>query len=372
MYFAFFTAGLMSIMLGTLLPYVREANGLNYSQSGLMLSAHQLGNLCSGLVVGILPYLIGRKKSVLLLGAGMMAGLVLMTIFRSPWLLFMAFALTGIGRGAMSNVCNAVTSEVSGHKTAALNLLHAIFAIGALLSPLVVFAFTSNINSGWKYAALSAATLAAVTWIMLARSRLSTERTNKESGGSFQFLKDFQLWLSTLILFFYLCAEVSIIGWFVVYFRDTGILPAVAAEFTPTMLWLMMMVGRLLCAALPPRINRGKLLLILAVSMTICFVGLMQSNTAATSVLFLLGIGFSMAGIFPTTFSTIRGTSSAMATGVVLGIAGLGAIVMPGIVGVVADSHGLPGGISTILAALLAMVIMAVIKCVTNKNSNEK
>lgn len=363
-YFAFFTSGLMSIMLGTILPYIRDENALSYSQSGLMLSAHQFGNLCAVLAAGVLPYAVGRKKSTLIMGAGTALGLILMTVVHSPWPLVAAFAFTGIGRGTMSNICNVVASDVSGNKTGALNLLHAVFAIGALSSPVIVYVFTGLSGAGWKYSAQTAAVLAISAWIFIARSKLSDTPVQKEKGGSFSFFKDASFWINTMILFCYLCAEASIIGWFVIYFEDLGILPAAVAKFTPSMLWLMIMIGRLSCAAVSWRVNKNKLLLTLALAFAACFAGMLLSRSAVMCVIFLLGIGLSMAGIYPTTFSTLSGTSSTVVTGFVIAIASLGAIIMPGIVGAVADVHGLAGGVAMIMTALSGMVILVVVKLV--------
>lgn len=363
-YFAFFASGLMSVMLSAILPYVRDENALNYAQSGLMLSAHQFGNLCAVLVAGVLPYAIGRKKSTLLMSSATVLGLALMMLVHSSWTLAAAFALTGIGRGTMSNICNVVISDTSGNKTGALNLLHAIFATGALISPVVVYAFTRSSSEGWKFSALTAAALSVAAWSLIARSKLSDTPSEKESGGSFSFLKSASFWVNTMILFFYLCAEVSIVGWLVIYFEDTGILPSSAAKFVPAMLWLMIMAGRLLCAAFFSLLDKNKLLLVLSLCFSLCFAGMLASRSTAACIAFLLGTGFSMAGIYPTILSVMQGSSSTVATGFLIAIAGLGGILMPGIVGAVADSHGLAGGVAMILTALAAMIILIIAKLV--------
>ncbi len=363
----------MSVILGSLLPYISDANLLSYSQSGLILSAHQLGNLLALLAAGVLPYAIGLKKSTLILGAGTALGLALMAFVRGLWPLFIAFAFTGVGRGTMSTVCNSVVSEISGNKSAALNILHAVFATGALLAPPIVFLCTSSDASGWIYAALAVAALAAAAWALLARGGLSDIPLKKTGGQSWAFLRDARLWLDTMILFFYLCVEASIVGWFVAYFRDAGVLLAQIADFTPTLHWLLMMAGRLSVAALSSRADRAKLLLGMSSGAALCFAGMLLSRSAALCVVALLGFGLMMGGIYPTTFSTIRGASSAAATGFVIAAATLGGIIMPSVVGSVADVHGLTGGITTIFAALAGMTALIVIKLIlSNKERRER
>jgi fucose permease len=368
-YFAFFTNGMMSVLLGALMPHIREENALSYSGSGALLSAHQFGNLCALFIAGFLPYMIGRKRSSLLMGAGMAAGLAIIAAASGQWLLLAAFALTGIGRGTMSNICNAVVSEISARKTAALNLLHAAFAVGALLSPPILLFCAYGAGIGWRGAALAVAAFAAAALFFLGRGGLSNATGKKESGASFAFLKDAQLWMSVMIRVFYLCAEASVIGWFVVYFTESGVLPPNMATLTPTMMWLMMMTGRVICAALSSRVDRLKLLLGLSGGVTLSFAGMLFSRTAAPCIAFLLCFGLSMGGIYPTAFSTVRGTSSTMATGFVIATATLGAILMPGIVGAVADTYGLAGGVATILAALGGMLALVTAKLITAKKA---
>jgi fucose permease len=237
--------------------------------------------------------------------------------------------------------------------------------VGALLSPpvLLLCAYVS----GWKAAALAVAMFSLAAMFSLGRGSLSNKIEKKQGGASLDFLKDPQLWMSVLILFFYLCTEASVIGWFVVFFTESGVLPPNMATLTPTMMWLMMMTGRIICAAVSSRVNRLKLLLGLSIGVTLSFTGMLFSKTAAACIAFLLCFGLSMGGIYPTAFSTVRGTSSTVATWFVITAATFGAILMPGIVGAVADVYGLAGGVATILAALGGMLLLVAAKLITAK-----
>ena len=78
-YFAFFASGAMSTLLGAILPEMGEAYNLDYAYRGVLLSAHQIGNLSAVIAAGFIPYLIGRKRSTFILGLGIVIGLLLMT-----------------------------------------------------------------------------------------------------------------------------------------------------------------------------------------------------------------------------------------------------------------------------------------------------
>lgn len=75
------------------------------------------------------------------------------------------------------------------------------------------------------------------------------------------------------------------------------------------------------------------------------------------------GLGFCMAGICPMIYSDAAPFTNAypMATGMILGIGSVGAIVMPTIVGALADTFGFTGGMSAILVTVVLLVVFAVL-----------
>lgn len=362
-YYAFLCSGCMSTLLGVLLPSMQVEYGLSYTLSGAVLSAHQIGNLCAVIVAGFLPYAIGRKKSTLLMSAGIIVGLVLMTLTGNPVLLLVAFALTGIGRGSLSNITNVVVSENAGNRTAALNILHSCFAVGAFISPFVAVA-VSRIE--WRIAAWIFGFTMFTAWILIGTSTLSSAKVSGKKGESYPFYRSFDFWMNTFILFFYLCAEGSLTGWLVTYFKDTGIMPTAVAQTMQSVLWIMILAGRLACAALAGKVFKPALILFLGIMMSLSFVLMILSDNIVLIVLGLLGVGFFMSGIYPTTFSTMDKSfnSSTVATGTCIGTATVGAIAMPIIIGAVADRSGIVGGIATLSVALVCMVFLMVLKLV--------
>ncbi|MCL2588283.1 MAG: MFS transporter [Oscillospiraceae bacterium] len=375
MNFAFLVNGVMVIMLGVLLPYIKVAHDLSYTQTGFMFSMHQLGTFCAVLIAGVLPYMIGRKPSILLLSAGAVFGLVLIVFTQNLLLLIVAFGLTGVTRGALNNTCNVTIVDISGNRTASMNVLHSAFAFGALVSPVIVLLWTFATGSiGWMVAALTAAVLVAITWALIARTKLPALPPKKEKGGSLSFLREVKFWIPTILLFLYIAVETSIIGWFVLYFVDVGTLPRGLAGLVPTIHWLMMAIGRISIAIAADRIRRkNRALVIMGLATTFCFVGMLLSTASAViSVVFLLGIGLSMAGIYPTTVATMKDAASSVALGFTVAIAGLGGILMPSIIGVVADAHGITTGISLVLAGALLMVLLAVFKVISERSISQK
>ena len=150
-YYTFLTSGMANTVLGAILPDVREAYNISYVMSGTAYACHQAGNMVAALAAGYLPYLLGRKKSTTLLYLVMILGLLLITMKISPAVLLLGFVFTGLGRGMLSNITNVIVAETTENKTAGLNILHAIYASGALISPLLLIVFSVFLpSSGWQ------------------------------------------------------------------------------------------------------------------------------------------------------------------------------------------------------------------------------
>lgn len=363
-YYAFLVSGMMSTVLGAILPSLSAEYGLSYSVQGSLLSFHQIGNLAAVYLAGFLPYAIGRKRSTLLGASGIILGLVFMTLYGNPLFLMLAFALTGIGRGTLSNMTNVVVGQCAGNKAGGLNLLHASYAVGAFISPLIALAAG---DSWWKWPCWAISALMLLSLVLIGTSSLSSERTKRDrDGGQKSFMKDFAFWLNTLIMLFYLCAEASLTGWLVTYFKDSGMLPASLAPSVQSLMWVTILVGRLMCASLSVRMNKAVLIMILGTVMTGFFALMVLTSSPAVAMVAVLGVGLSMSGIYPTTLSTMPGkyNSSTVATGTCIAVASVGGIVMPMIIGAVAETSGLASGISLILFALVVMLALMLTKLV--------
>ena len=368
-YYIFLCSGAMSTLLGAMLPAMQAEYSMSYALRGYVLSSHQIGNFFAVFLSGFIPYAIGRKKSTLILGSLIVLGLLLMTATGNPFILIVAFAFTGMGRGTLSNITNVVVSENTGNKAAGLNILHASFAIGAFISPFVAV-FATAIE--WRIAAWIFAFLMLTALIFVGGSTLSNTPMKKVKASSeIPFQKSFSFWLNTFIMFFYLAGEASLTGWLVTYFNDTGLMSTSLSQSMQSFLWVMILLGRLCCASLSSKMDKSVLILAMGAMMTLCFVLMISAQSTALVVIGLLGLGFFMSGIYPTTLSTMdsRYNSSTVATGTCIATATVGGILMPIIIGEVAEVSGIRGGVATISVALAIMVILMVIKLIRSRRN---
>ncbi|WP_320130445.1 MFS transporter [uncultured Sphaerochaeta sp.] len=373
MYYAFFTSGMMSTLIGAILPFMKTEYNMSYVLSGAVISAHQVGNFFALFIAGVLPYLIGRKRTTLTLSLGIVIGFLLMTLTANPILLVLAFIFTGVGRGSLSNITNVVISEISGNKTAALNFLHASFSVGAFLAPFLAILCTTVFGIHWRISAWILVVFEIIALFAIGRSSLSNKPMHRKNDEGNDFVKSGRFWLNTFILFFYLCTEASVIGWLVTYFKDSGIFNTVMAQTTSSALWLCILTGRLLCAFLSSKMDKNILLVILGVFQVVFFLMMISVHSAWLIYLSIFGFGLAMSGTYPTTLSTMdkRFNSSTLATGTCIAVATLGAIAMPVLVGIVAQKSGIAGGIATISISIFCMLALIILKWIFSRGKNK-
>ncbi len=365
-FYAFFINGITGLILGSLLPYLTQTYQLDYQVSGLLLSSHSVGNLVAGFIAGALPLYLGRKRSILLLCSATALGFIGMVLTGNPVLLLLSFLFTGIGRGSVSNFNNVIVTETSDGNPKALNILHSFFAIGAFIAPFLVLCFTQKQPVYWKWSSLSVAVLSCVMIGLFGFMKLSgpsSMATHPKQQRSFSFLKDSGFWISSGILFFYLCAETAINGWLVTYFKDSGIMTDGYAQTLASLLWLVILFGRLTCAYLSQFVSKQKLLVGTAAGTVVFFVLLLSTRDLTVITISIIGLGFCMAGIYPTTVANVGSVikSAPMAMGTLLAIAGLGGIIMPSVTGFVANHFTIFGGMAVISIAVALNFIFAVV-----------
>lgn len=363
-YGAFLINGMLALSIGSLLPFIRDAKMLSYAFGGFIVSLHSVGNLISSFAGGTLPVFLGRKRTILLFNLFTAVSYFMIAVSDSKYLIAAAFFLTGISRGATSNFCNAVINNLAPGKAWTINALHATFAVGAFLFPILIIVLTNGNPDNWVYACVFMVVMGIISWLLYFFTPLESDKMEKKQGnqGGFTFFKEPLFWICTGTLFFYLCAEQGVIGWMITYFKDTGLLNATLSQITASVLWIMILAGRLTAAWLSTRVRKEKLLVVMGLGLTLFFFILLFSRTTGIILIAIMGFGYSMAGIYPTTVS-VGGRiikQYDMAWSFMLTMASLGSILMPSIIGKIAEQAGIFYGMSSIVVVVfidLAFII---------------
>ncbi len=142
LFFLYFVQGIFVIGIGSILPMMKAEYGLSYETGGLLISAHNIGSLITGLFAGMLPALFGYKRALLCFNVLPFVGFGLTLVTGNPIALFLAILLTGVGRAVVTYYDNQIINQLSRGSSGPLNMLHSFFAVGALLAPFMVLICT--------------------------------------------------------------------------------------------------------------------------------------------------------------------------------------------------------------------------------------
>ena len=376
-FFAFFCNGSLSLMMGSAMPDLKAAYGLSDTVSGLFLSAHSAGNLIAGFISGLVPLYLGQKKSIILLSSLAFIGFAMMIIWGNPVWLFLAFVFTGLGRGSVSNFDNRMVNLLSGGSPIGTNLLHSSFAVGAIVTPMIFLVVSRAM--GWRAALGVVVLFGCISLFNLSRMKLKQDKMDRKdkTNSTVSFLKNPSFLILAMMMFCYLCSEYAINGWLVTYiqnkesllasFGKTGeeLTAAVKAysQSMATLLWTVMLAGRLFCAFLSAKVHQKIMMMVASFGVAIFYGLMLISSSIPMATVCVAGLGFCMAGICPMIYSdaAIFTNTYPMATSFILCIGSGGAILMPTVVGTLAERFGFTGGMSAIFVTIVVLVVFAVL-----------
>lgn len=361
-YVVFIINGMLALSIGSLLPFIRDARGLDYAFCGMIVSLHSLGNFISSFAAGTLAISLGRKKTILLFNICFSIAFVMIIFSSNHLLLALAFLMTGLARGAASNFNNATVNNLAPGNAWMINGLHAMFSIGAFLFPILLIVMTSASADNWIFACFFMLAMGILSFILYLIIPVKEEVSGSRNGtkGSMGFFKEPLFILCTSTLFFYLCAEQGVIGWLITYFKDSGLLNPALSQVMASVLWVMILAGRLTVAGLSTKIAKEKLLVAMGIGFVVFFFVLLFSRSTAMIVVGIMGFGYSMAGIYPTTvsFSGNIIQKYPMAWSFILTFASLGSIIMPSIIGKIAEVSGIVYGMSSIVVVVIIDLVL--------------
>lgn len=360
-FIAFFLSGICAISSGVIVSILQEKYGFSYGITGTLLSFMSIGNMIASFASGLLPMRIGARKTVMLLCSGYFLGYLLMSFTGLIGLLIIAFTLVGLAKGCTINNCTVLVGNNSEDRTKGMNIMHACYACGALLCPFLV-AILAKINN-W-IAIIGIAITGLLLWLTFISAALPQKVNashSKKEKGQMLFLKSKKFWLLTGLLFCQNAAETSVTGWLVTYYKNTGILSGTFATYTVTIMWGATLIARLLIAFVFPIKNTFKALSVMGLFCTLFYGILVFMQHPLWAIVMLFIFAFAMAGVNPVAVAGVGKEMNVTSMGVMLPIAGIGAIVMPWIIGIIADKISLSAGMISNLIPCAGIFIISFI-----------
>ena len=357
-FITFFFSGICAISSGVVVSLLQEQYGFAYGMTGTLLSLMSIGNLLAGFLIAMLPGKLGMKPSILLLTIGYALGYAMMGLSGAVAVLALGFFLVGIAKGSVINTCTILVSDNSADRTRGMNLMHSCYACGALLCPFLIAA-AARVSTALAVFLLAA--LGVVLWLVYWKTPMEGKVKDRKAAIDWSFLRSGRFWLLTGLLFCQNAAEQSVTGWMVTYFKGSGIIAGTLAAYTVTVMWGATLVARLLIAFVFPFKSPRKAMVVMAVTCTLFYVLLMRADSQPAAILLLFAFAFAMAGMNPTAVASAGRMTSVTSMGIMLPAASGGAILMPWVIGRVAERAGLAAGMAMNIVPCVGLIIFSVL-----------
>lgn len=337
---AFVVLGLATASLGPTLPGLAERTGTDLAEISVLFTAWALGYLLGSVLAGWLYDHVPSHPVLTVVLAAMAAAMALIPAIPLLWLLVAVILLLGVAGGTLDVGGNALLVWVHRDKVGPfMNGLHFFFGLGAFLSPVIVAqAVRISGSISWAYWVLAALILPVLVW--LARLRSPSPQTTSEDDPATR-VDHLLVALIAVFFFLYVGAETSFGGWIFSYATGMGLADEAAAAYLTSAFWGALTLGRLLAIPIAARFKPASMLVgDLAGCLASLAVILLWPGAAAAMWIGALGLGLSMASIFPTVISLAesRMTITGRVTSWFFVGASLGGMTLPWLIGQLFES----------------------------------
>jgi MFS transporter, FHS family, glucose/mannose:H+ symporter len=352
LYGAFVLTGVVTVVIGPLIPEAAVRWGRRPSELGLLFFFQFASSSAGAALSSRHP-----RRSVVAGYACIAVGLVGLAL--GPYGVALgSAALIGLGLGLSIPATNViVAAQNPDRRGAALSRLNLLWGLGAVLSPLIFAALPSRVPS--QAVLLTLAVLAVAASWMLARGLVFDPPAPAAAPAAAGRSSGALLALTAGQLFLAVGTEAAMGGWLVAAAADHGRLTSllVGGAF-----WASFLIGRAVAPALLARVAEGTLH---GAALVLAGAGVATLLAARSSA--LLGLGSVVAGlglspIFPLVMSTLTvlvEASRSRHAGAVFALGGLGGASLPWLMARVGEAAGaLRLGFAVPLAAIVLMALL--------------
>jgi MFS transporter, FHS family, glucose/mannose:H+ symporter len=337
---AFVPTGIVTVLLGPVLPALSARWWLSDAQAGQFFTAQFLASTVGVALSGALVPRLGYRI-VMVLGLIFMAAGVGTLPLGSRVLGMASVACYGVGLGLTIPACNLLVAEVNpGKRAAAVSLLNFSWSVGAVACPFLLAPFqrTGLITPFFYWLAgfvlLASATLA----------RVSFPRPSKRGGPAVERARPLIQMLRTpaanalgVLFFVYVGTENTMGGWLASYAKRLADSSGTLWVTAPSFFYGGLLAGRALAPVVLHRVPEVRLARASMVMALLGMVTLLASHSMAGVMISASVIGLGLAAMYPITISLLSGAFGSGASrlgSVMFMLAGFGAACMPWLVGI--------------------------------------
>jgi len=342
-------------LLGVAWPTMRADFSIPLDSLGMLLFASVTGYMTSSFLSGTLISKMGVGSLLTVSCVLTGSALVGYTLVPSWWMMVLLGVVGGLGAGAIDAGLNTYVAAHFGEGL--MQWLHASYGIGITLGPIIMTMALTTLNSwrvgyrivgGFQYIMAIAFFITLSWWSTREEAPAEGEpekRLTDYKTPMGETIRQFRVWLSILLFFLYVGAEISLGTWVYTLLTESRGVSEQAAGFWTGSFWATFTLGRILAGLYAKRLGintlvQGGMALALIGAILLWWHPFPLANLLAVALM-----GIAIAPIFPAMMS---GTSqrvgakfAANTIGMQMAATGLGGAVIPSLMGVLARQFSL-------------------------------
>ena len=343
---AFVPVGIVTVLLGPLLPTLSARWSLNYAQAGSLFTVQFLASTVGVALSGLCISRWGFRSAI-------KAGLVAMAVgvaalpYGSRILGIVCIAVYGTGLGLAIPAANLLVAEVNPlRRSAALNLLNFSWSVGAVACPFLVAAAARG-----RQLPLLLATFAGLLFLValgiaaMPPQIVEPQATRADGAKSVEQIdwRSSPVLLLAALFFLYVGVENSVGGWIASYAKTLGNWPLDRSLMSPSFFYSALMAGRWLASRLLGRVE--DVTLARAGLLTACagMAWLLLSHSLPSLLAGAIVAGLGLAAVYPITISLLSrefGEAASRVGSVMFTMANFGGALLPWLLGYSSNRFG--------------------------------
>ncbi|KAI8142848.1 major facilitator superfamily domain-containing protein [Fennellomyces sp. T-0311] len=391
-FYMLFVMGMNDANIGIIIPSIKAHYSVSQPVVSIIFLCITVGNFSAAFMNGYLIQKTSQTITATIGAAALFVGL-LICVFAVPFpAMCVAQVIVGYGNALVDASANVVCGEMP-RATMILNFLHAIYGVGALVSPLAAAAVLDH-NLSWTITYMYLTGLAFVNIVSTAyflrdmKSRAERERQRNEDNNIThssdkniirEALTRKTTLMGAIFILFYVGAEVTLGSWgytFLITVRstDTVMMAQIMSAY-----WAGLCAGRLFLAYWTLKFGEKRMVycyLALTVGMLFIFwfVPVVAASAAALAIL-----GMALGPLYPTAISVANKTLPvrlyAVSIGFIAAFGSGGSAMFPYLTGVMIGARGVANTLAPFCISMAVAMIVSwffVPNPVTSKKANEE
>jgi fucose permease len=364
-YAEFVLVGIVTALLGPILPSLITRWGLTDSQAGAFFTAQYIGGMLGSILSGILLPHLGFFRLIALGLFLMSAGSACLPL--ATWTFGLAAVfLNGIGTGFTIPASNTWMAESNPRRSAsALSWLNLAWGLGATIWPLAAAAGLRRFPLQeilWVVAGVVA--LMGLYFVALGREHLRTSGQTMNTAQSEPIAVEVIV-LFAVLVFFYVGTETAIGGWIAAYGKRMMTEHASRAAAIPSVFWAALLTGRGMAPAFLRFWSEKTVQRLGLCAAAIGTVLLLAAERPAILLPAAVFCGVGLAPVFPITVAWMShriGSARPRLTGALFATSSLGGAFIPWLVGATSSQmSSLRTGLSLTLVSCCLLLLLSLL-----------